>query len=295
MTQLGSLTSTVANATKPILLEQALSEFTTTTPPLHDVLNKGAQYCNAFKARFPEMAVIQENRPGIIKALFNTASYFFHALTAPLDTLSDDPPTSNELFASLLSEGRTELKQLNIKLNHLEDLLPIPNPANEDSIFKDIRPIREQQFVLDACHPTHAQGVDAATDWSTNIEKQAQAADRLIEKIHAQTKAQAAQMSNAAESASLRDMTSTKLEKPVTEEIFAALIADQIGPNTKIELPSLKTFTETLKTLATRSNENDVASAASDIETFESFLQPFRAQINRYPLQRFISTGCEYD
>ncbi len=200
-----------------------------------------------------------------------------------------------EIFPSQLDLGKTNLLQINSNLDHLENFLSSSNQKASPELAEHIRSLREQKILLESCPPLANQGKEAMLVWNDSIEKQLKASSDLMEKFRrASTEELTTRGLSSQDARDLKSLVETKHASPMTESVFASFVADEVGQNTRISPPTLLQFTSILKAFAVQSKNPLFIQATRDVEAFESLLEPFRAQLAKYPFQRFVKDGVEY-
>src|SRR5271170_3973063 len=111
MNPLQALSSSVGNATHPILLQQAIDAFGTTAPYLDVFIKNGAQHCTNFKALFPDAAMVKKGEKlGLIRAAMWTLSGFFTQTRDCLEPPQPAPLSREEFYSSLFDQGQKGLQ-----------------------------------------------------------------------------------------------------------------------------------------------------------------------------------------
>ncbi len=293
MNALQGLSSSVQGAANPLLLQQAVNAFGTSAPFLSDYLTAATLHCDAFKAKFSGNTASQNQKIGVVEAVWMDFAGLFSDPGEMFEPEKPIPPSQGELFSTLFDQGRTGLDEINVSLNHLEDLLSRPALHFPDTLRQKIPEIRKQRFLLDSCPPKEAQGVEAAKSWSESIEIERKRASELIESFHTTAKV-AANSGNAKNKEPLSSMVGTA-PIPVEKEALAAMFAKDLGPNTKLDTPGFLPFTASLKPLLSQIKDLELQSALSDLEALGKLLENFREQMMRYPIVRFLTSSYEYD
>ena len=273
---LQALSSTVQNATHPLLLERAIEAFGTTTPSLDAFLNQGTTQCNAFKAAFPEITLKSHEKIGVIQAAWWAFSGIFSGIDESLEPPKPIALSQGETFASLMEEGRQRLDQTKQHLNHLDDIY-----ADHPDASGQIRAMREAHLFLETCPPTEAQGILAIQHWQEKIEKTLQRVEHLGESLQTTRLKQPADIFDSSVS--------------IPKETIASLFSEDLGQKTNIATPDFQQALSPLKSFAQHTQDPVVLAAAEDAEEFHAIFQSLSSQLSKYPWARFIYSDSEYE
>ena len=126
MTHLAHVSSAVQSTSFPTLSRIGKS-FASTIPDPDVFFKKTPQHCDLFRQEFPEVYLVPE-KTGYLKATWQFATYFFsNMFSHQLEPIK----SRSEVFASLFEKGKQGLSQISDDLNHLENLLAIPNVLSQ--------------------------------------------------------------------------------------------------------------------------------------------------------------------
>src|SRR5579871_6176864 len=91
----------VRNAANPILLQEAVKVFGLRSPELDAFLKKGTDYCLGFKQRFPEIAILENQKIGHIQAAWDGTIGLFTDFYDGFAETKAVPHNDEELISSL--------------------------------------------------------------------------------------------------------------------------------------------------------------------------------------------------